>query len=248
MDYDPTTATPLRHDPAAAATREFWLDDLQVAHFPNLLKVLQSPAELEKTFAEHWTGPVNERAAQEVFEAHGDSPEVRLNLVFLAVFIKEKQQEAILDVARNVLPAEVLSAHEAFQGRCCRRAAAVQLYLADPARLLDVFLLDMWHPRRRCALRLKGHRRDLPNRVPIEELPWEGMIVNGVPSHRFLPVFPTIGYRLIERSDEPPFPYFRDSGMRVARVKDKLHAGPSASLTRSTRIENALESGRKGGL
>lgn len=147
------------HDPAAPPDPRFWLDYLHVARFPRLLRLLDDGAALLQAFDGHWSGPVETEVAAQVIHHHGDTPETHLNLVLLAAFMDKKKNEGLQEAARAVLPAPILSEHPAFVGRGHRLGAAGLVYLADPERLLDIELWDLWHPRRRCALKLRGQRR-----------------------------------------------------------------------------------------
>jgi len=157
------------HDPAARPASTFWLDDLHVARFPRLLRLLDDDDALSEAFDRHWHGTVDAEVAVQILRRHGETPETRLNLVLLATFIEKKKNEGLQEAARAGLDAKVLSEHPAFKSRGHRLGAAGLVYLAEPERLLDIELWDLWHPRWRCALKLRGQRRSTTFAFPDAE-------------------------------------------------------------------------------
>ena len=149
------------HDPFAAPTRDFWLDELRVARFATLVDLLNDLDALAKTFEPLWRGKVNQETLKSLFPDFADSPELRLNLVLLAEFIEGKQTNTLKDVARSVLGDAAFFSHPALQGRGHRLSIALLVYAADCHALVGVDLYDQWHPRQRCAMKVKGNEREL---------------------------------------------------------------------------------------
>lgn len=168
------------HDPSAPPEAAFWLDSLHVARFPRLLDLLGDPAAVAGAFDERWTDKIDLQMAEALLKRHGDTAATRLNLVLLAEFIASKKGEALKEVARAALPAAVLDGHDAFKGQGHRLAAAGLIYQADPLRLLDIELWDIWHPRRRCSLKLRGQQRKPPTSFP--SLDWSDMVSGALAS------------------------------------------------------------------
>ncbi len=149
------------HDPFAPPTRDFWLDELRVARFATLVDLLEDEEALDKAFGGSWSSKADLATLQERFPTYGDSPELRLNLVLLAEFIEGKQTDTLRDVARAVLGDAVFDAHPGTKGRGHRLSIALLIYAADCHALVGVDLYDLWHPRQRCAMRVKGNERGL---------------------------------------------------------------------------------------
>ncbi len=163
-----------RHDPAERPQSTFWLDSLHVARFPRLIELMDDHTALVDAFDKRWSDKADAKVAQQILERDGDTAATRLNLVLLAEFIASKKGEALREVARAAIAPDLLKSHVAFKGQGRRLAAAGLVYHEDPLRLLDIELWDIWHPRRRCSLKLRGQRRKPTFSFP--SLGWEDTV------------------------------------------------------------------------
>ncbi len=167
------THSHLREPPS----RDFWLGELRFEHFTDRLNLLHQPDALRVRLRKEYTGPSPVRTVQAVLGEEGDTPEVRLHLLLVAEFLRNKNGNMIRAVAEKHLPADVLEALVNGGDGIERLPAAAALYRDDPHHLVAIDAWHRWNRPRRCATRL-AVRRKLP--VPWEEIDWEDLAMDAM--------------------------------------------------------------------
>ncbi len=147
---------------ALPPTGAFWLNELRLADFDEVMAMLADPEALRSAVRAEFSGPGPRKALDQLLE-RGDTDIVHAHLLLLARFLRQKKTCAVTDVALAVFDESTLAEWRSSKGRLHRLPTAIALYAADPLHLLDVEVCHRWHGRRRCALELEGPLRVLPS-------------------------------------------------------------------------------------
>lgn len=150
--------------------RAFWLGELRIPDYDELALLVEDQGELAWRLDREFPTAETRRVLVAALDEVGDTPEVRVNLLLAARFLRHKKSQALLDVAAAVLPVEAIDGLRSPGGRLQRMPALVALVRDDLAHLVAFDMCHRWHSRNRCAMKLDGPRRKLP--MPMAEIDW----------------------------------------------------------------------------
>lgn len=174
----------------------FWLGELRLGTFPDLLSLLHHPDRARAAAAERCGAAAAEAVLRRLESVVGPRPELHVHLCLLCEAIRDVRSSTLRSVAEACLPSLRSRGDLTFEPGF-RVAIAVELFLDDPHHLIALQAFEQWQEGRRVALEIVGHRRALPH--PLDALPWPQLVplalgsIRGLPSgfeHRVLLIRP----------------------------------------------------------
>ncbi len=168
----------MTHPMQEAPDRGFWLDELLALDFTEIAALPDDYADLWSRLRRSFRGDRTKEVLERALDWFGRTPEVAKNLLILSKWLSGKpsqiRSDAVGEVARRCLPAEVLESYRYVTGDYQRHALATMLYADDPDRLFEI---DQWNrveDFRRGVFRMEGPRKKLPR--DWAAIPWQTLL------------------------------------------------------------------------
>lgn len=161
--HDDPLSTP--QNLTAAPDRHFWQDGLGFGGFQGVLSL---GAGFDDEWKRAFGAGENKSMADAILGRHGDSVNVRRNLLLAARYAEKTDVEAVCDVLRSIAGDRNLPDEN--KRRYCRNGLAARIVATKPHALLGARALDDFSPRRHFALTLDGRKVAPPG--PLHTLDW----------------------------------------------------------------------------
>jgi len=165
------------HPMQEAPDRGFWLDELVAHDFDDITDLPDDYAELWAKLRRAFRGDKTKVVLDRALAWFGETPAVAKNLLLLSKWLSGKpsaiRSDAVGEVARRHLPADVVEEYRYVTGDYQRHALATMLFADDPEHLFEI---DQWNrveDCRRGVFRLEGQHKRLPR--DWSSVPWKAL-------------------------------------------------------------------------